>query len=102
MSNLLRGEKIMPFVKVLRGGQITLPKNIREILGINEGDVLEAKMERHKVVLKPKVMVDKIPESELELSEKGKKKIKEALEAYERGEVKEFSNVNDLIKDLNR
>ncbi len=49
----------MPFVKVLRGGQITMPKELREILEIKEGDILEVQMEKNKVVLKPKVLVDK-------------------------------------------
>ncbi len=49
----------MPFVKVLRGGQITMPKELREVLEIKEGDILEVQMEKNKVVLKPKVLVDK-------------------------------------------
>jgi len=49
----------MSFVKVLRGGQITMPKELREILEIKEGDILEVQMEKNKVVLKPKVLVDK-------------------------------------------
>jgi AbrB family looped-hinge helix DNA binding protein len=49
----------MPFVKVLRGGQITMPKELREVLDIKEGDILEVQMEKNKVVLKPKVLVDK-------------------------------------------
>jgi AbrB family looped-hinge helix DNA binding protein len=49
----------MPFVKVLRGGQITMPKELREVLEIKEGDILEVEMEKNKVVLKPKVLVDK-------------------------------------------
>ena len=49
----------MSYVKVLRGGQITMPKELREILEIKEGDILEVQMEKNKVVLKPKVLVDK-------------------------------------------
>ena len=49
----------MSFVKVLRGGQITMPKELREVLEIKEGDILEVQMEKNKVVLKPKVLVDK-------------------------------------------
>ena len=36
------------------------------------------------MVLKPKTLIDKIPESESELSEPGKAKIREALEDYEK------------------
>lgn len=49
----------MPYVKVLRGGQITMPKEMREVLEIKEGDILEMQMEKNRVVLKPKVLVDK-------------------------------------------
>ena len=49
----------MSFVKVLRGGQITMPKELRKVLEIKEGDILEVQMEKNKVVLKPKILVDK-------------------------------------------
>jgi len=49
----------MPFVKVLRGGQITMPKELREVLEIKEGDILEVQMQKNKVVLKPKILIDK-------------------------------------------
>jgi len=49
----------MPYVKVLRGGQITMPKPLRQALEIKEGDVLEVLMEDHKVILKPKALADK-------------------------------------------
>jgi len=49
----------MPFVRVLRGGQITMPKELRKVLEIKEGDILEVQMEKNKVVLKPKILMDK-------------------------------------------
>ena len=49
----------MPYVRVLRGGQITMPKRFRTALEIKEGDVLEMKMENHKIILKPKALADK-------------------------------------------
>jgi AbrB family looped-hinge helix DNA binding protein len=86
----------MPVVKILRHGQITLPKGIRKILGVEEGDLLEVGLENARVFLQPKVLVDK----QTELSEAGKMKIKEALEALERKEIKDFDNVDDLIEEL--
>lgn len=53
------------------------------------------------MVLKPKILIDKIPELEFELSKQGKKKLREALEDIKKGAVKKFNNVDDLIKDLN-
>jgi AbrB family looped-hinge helix DNA binding protein len=87
----------MPVVKILRHGQITLPKEIRKILGVEEGDLLELGMENTRVFLKPKVLVDK----ESVLSESGEIKIKEALGELERKEIKEFDNVDDLMNELN-
>jgi AbrB family looped-hinge helix DNA binding protein len=87
----------MPVVKILRHGQITLPREIRKILGVEEGDLLEVSLENARVFLQPKVLVDK----KTELSEAGKMKIKKALEALERKEIKEFDNIEDLIKELN-
>src|SRR5574340_317357 len=98
---LIKGEMRMPVIKVIRNGQITLPKEFRDALGVKEGDILEAEMKENQMVLKPKILIDKIPESKFELSEKGKKKVREALADIKRGAVKKFNNVDDLIKDLN-
>ncbi len=49
----------MPFVKVLRHGQVTVPKPLRKILGIKEGDVLEVVAENNGILLKPKILLDK-------------------------------------------
>jgi antitoxin PrlF len=87
----------MPLVKILRHGQITLPKEIRKILGVEEGDLLELGLENARVFLQPKILVDK----QVVLSEAGEIKIKEALEALEKKEIKEFDKVDDLIKELN-
>ena len=87
----------MPVVKILRHGQITLPKEIRKILGVDEGDLLELGLENARVFLQPKILVDK----ESVLSEAGEIKIREALEALKTNEVKEFENVDDLINELN-
>jgi hypothetical protein len=40
-------------------------------------------------------------DKKFELSEAGKVKIKEALEAFNKKEIKEFDNVDDLINELN-
>lgn len=89
----------MLVIKVLRHGQITLPKELREVLGVKEGDILEAEMKENQVVLKPKTLIDKIPESESELSEQGKAKIREALEDYEKKRmIGPFRSVKEMKK----
>lgn len=87
----------MPLVKVLRNGQVTLPKGLRQVLGIKEGDVLEVDFGKAGVLLKPKVLIDK----ESILSKKGERKVKEALAAYKKGEARSFKNAEDLIQELN-
>ena len=89
----------MPIIKVLRHGQITLPKELREVLGVKEGDILEAEMKENQVVLRPKTLIDKIPESESELSEQGKAKIIEAIEDYEKKKMSgPFRSVKEMKK----
>lgn len=50
---------IMPLVKVIRNGQITLPKALRDALGIKEGDLLEVKLRHSEMTIKPKAAIDK-------------------------------------------
>ena len=89
----------MPVVRVIRHGQITLPKEFREALGVKEGDLLEAEMKENQMVLKPKTLIDKIPESEYELSEQGKVKVRAALEDYKKGRVDgPFRSVKEMKK----
>ena len=58
---------------------------------------MEVGLEDARVFLQPKVLVDK----ESVFSEAGKIKIKEALGELEKKEIKEFDNVDDLMKELN-
>lgn len=49
----------MPLVKVVRNGQVTIPKEIRDKLGIKEGDLLEVESAETGIFLRPKEVVDK-------------------------------------------
>jgi antitoxin MazE len=55
---ILRGET-MSLVKLKGKGQMTLPVEIREQLSLDEGDLLEANVEKGKIVLTPKTVVDR-------------------------------------------
>ncbi len=46
-------------VKVQRKGQVTIPTRLRAQVGLVDGDLLEAKAERGKIVLTPKLLVDR-------------------------------------------
>lgn len=93
-------ERTSSLVQVKSKAQITLPNNIRQILGIKQGDYLEAKVKNNQIILIPKAMVDKLPT--VTLSQKGEKMLKKALEDVKKGRVKKFNNIEDLIKDLHR
>ena len=49
----------MPLVKVKEKFQITLPAELREVLHLAVGDLLEATIKDNVIVLKPKIVVDR-------------------------------------------
>ena len=49
----------MPLVKVKEKFQITLPAELRDALHLAVGDMLEATIEQDKIVLTPKIVVDR-------------------------------------------
>jgi len=46
-------------VRIHRKGQMTLPIKLRSLAGISEGDLLEAAFQRGKIVITPKLVVDR-------------------------------------------
>src|SRR5579859_1607193 len=46
-------------VRVQRKGQVTIPTRLRAQVGLVDGDLVEAKAERGKIVLTPKSIVDR-------------------------------------------
>jgi AbrB family looped-hinge helix DNA binding protein len=50
----------MSLVKLKGKGQMTLPVEIREQLSLDEGALLEANVEKGKIVLTPKTIVDRV------------------------------------------
>jgi antitoxin PrlF len=45
--------------RVTQKGQVTIPRPIRSMLGINTGDEVIFEMEKNKIILKKKVTVDR-------------------------------------------
>jgi AbrB family looped-hinge helix DNA binding protein len=95
----------MPFVKVLRHGQVTVPKSLRKILGIEEGDVLEVVAENNGVLFKPKILLDKktqrggkqLATAKVAKEETAKEKEWSALAAT--SFIKDWENEKDAIYD---
>src|SRR5437773_7304476 len=46
-------------VKIHRKGQMTLPSRLRSAVGIVEGDLVEAKLQRGKIIITPKLIIDR-------------------------------------------
>jgi AbrB family looped-hinge helix DNA binding protein len=49
----------MPLIKVIRNGQITIPKEMRFAYGIADGDFVEIQATPSGMLIKPKEIVDK-------------------------------------------
>lgn len=49
----------MPIVTVKKKYQVVIPQRVREQIGVAIGDVLEAKVEKGKIVFEPKSIVDR-------------------------------------------
>lgn len=49
----------MPYARILRKGQLTLPKKVRDTLNVNEGDIVDFEINGTAVTIRPKVLVEK-------------------------------------------
>ena len=88
----------MPIVKIMQRRQVVIPKELFEKLHLEVGDYLEVKLEGNKLVYIPKKLVDR---DDWYWSEEGQKAIGRALKDIEEGKVKEFEDVDELIRELN-
>lgn len=89
----------MLWAKVLRSGQVTFPKEVRESLNLREGDIIDFQIKGSEVTIRPKIVVDK-EKAELwkmfdgmhdkmkgEDPEKVEKLIEEAIRGVRKGKV---------------
>jgi len=49
----------MMWARVLRSGQVTFPKEVRNSLNLKEGDILDFELKDSMVIVRPKTLVDK-------------------------------------------
>jgi AbrB family looped-hinge helix DNA binding protein len=54
-----KNRKLSPLIKVMRHGQITIPKELRNVFEIQEGDLVEVTLNESGIFIKPKLVVDK-------------------------------------------
>lgn len=84
----------MSFTKVGPKFQVTIPKEAREAIGLQVGDVVETTVTKNQIVIRQKLVVDKHPVIEAHL--------REAEEDIKAGRVSPaFDSVDDLLADLN-
>ena len=55
----------MAVMRILKHGQITIPKEFREVLGLEGGDLAEVELQGEQVVITPKKLVEKPAHSRL-------------------------------------
>ncbi len=78
-------------------GQIAIPKEIREVLDIKEGDKLTYKLEKGKIVLEPIVS---IPRSQAYFwTPEVQEKVKKAEENFKSGNFKTYE-IDKFVKEL--
>ena len=79
----------MALIKVKTKYQVTLPTALREQAGVRIGDLLEAKVEKGKITLTPKTVIDR--------------GIAESLEDYRKGRVYgPFNTAEKMVTSLHR
>ncbi|MGA2721534.1 MAG: AbrB/MazE/SpoVT family DNA-binding domain-containing protein [Bryobacteraceae bacterium] len=82
----------MPIVTVKNKYQVVIPQRVREQIGVAVGDILEAKVERGKITLTPKSVVDRAIAEGLEDMRKGRM----------HGPFKTVEEMIDSLKGRNR
>ncbi|MFZ3103057.1 MAG: AbrB/MazE/SpoVT family DNA-binding domain-containing protein [Desulfitobacteriaceae bacterium] len=77
---------------------ISLPRDIREQLNINEGDVLDIRMENNKIIIEPMKIV---PTSQAYFwSDKVQSDMLQAKNDVDSDNVREFNSVNEFLDGI--
>jgi antitoxin MazE len=85
-------------VKVTRGGQVTIPAEMRRQAGIDVGDYVEIRLEEGRLVLVPKQLIDK--DQTWFWTKEWQAAEREAEDDLRTGKVKRFDMLDELIAGL--
>ena len=89
----------MKTLTVSTKGQIALPKDVREILNIQQGDNLSVELKDGKIILEPIIGV---PRSQAWFwTPEVQGKIKASDENFKEGKFKRYQGTDDLLQELN-
>ncbi len=82
--------------KVARHFQITVPKYVREAIGLHEGDLVNFEVRNKKVIFAPVVLRNK--KQAYFWTEKCQSEIRKSQENIEKGDFKKFKSIKDMRK----
>jgi AbrB family looped-hinge helix DNA binding protein len=96
-------------VQIHRKGQMTLPKGLRSALGVGEGDFVEASVQRGKIILTPKLVIDRsrFPKADDEYTPAQRRLIDRGIakstRQYQRGSgIGPFQSAQELVASLHK
>ena len=90
----------MAIVQIHKHHQITLPDEIHKPLNLEEGALLEASIDKGIILLVPKDLIDK--DQTWFWTKEWQEGEREADEDIKTGRIREFDNVEDFIKELDK
>jgi len=82
------------FSKIARHFQVTIPKYIRELLELHEGDIINFEIRDNKIILTPVVLKSK--DQAYFWTEKWQEEIKQAEKDLRKGDYKKFKSVKEM------
>ena len=96
MSKIIQTPSHKTFVQ--KRSLINLPRDIRESLGINEGDILDISLVDNKIIIEPMKL---IPSSQAYFwSEKTQNDMIEANNDVKSGNTREFKNIKEFLEGI--
>jgi AbrB family looped-hinge helix DNA binding protein len=90
-------------VKIHRKGQMTLPTRLRSLAGIADGDLVEATFRRGKIIITPKLPIDRsaFPTADDEYTPTQRRMIDAQLDEAEKGPFHgPFSTAGEMIAHM--
>jgi len=84
--------------EIARNGHFTIPREIRKLLGIKDGDFVRLTIRNGRIVVTPLILVDK--DQKYFFSAECQKEVKKAEEAFQRGDFSTYKSVEVLKKDI--
>jgi antitoxin MazE len=82
--------------KIARNGHITIPRKIRKMLNIEDGDIIKFNVEGNKITITPGVIIDK--DQAYFFKKETQEQIKKSEKEFKEGKYSTFTTVNDLKK----